>query len=165
MKGAEEIAAAAAQGERGAAQAKVNSEEIAAASEEQSAACEESLQTIMQQATALGQSEKTAHDLAEIADELRTSTDIAKSAERSPSRGGAGFRRGGDQPAAAQIATAIGQISSGARIAATKAQEAAGAVNQIEQGRGCRRRTPRRRSTVPTSSSRWWPPTRSTRTP
>lgn len=135
MKGAVEVADAASQGEKGAAQAKAHSEEIAAASEQQSAACEESLQTITEQGAALGQSEKVAHDLAEIADELRTSTDIAKSAEEvAQAAEELGSAVEEINRAAAQISVAIGQISSGAQIAAAKSQEAASAVNQIEQG-------------------------------
>ena len=133
--GAQEIAEASVQAEKGAKEALVRVEEIAAAAEVQSAACEESMQTVDQQGAALRQSEKASEELAEVADELRTSADITKSAEEAASTAeelSAAVEE--ITRAAEQISLAIEQMSVGAQTASVKAQETAGALNEIEKG-------------------------------
>ena len=135
LTGATEIAAAAEQAERGADTAKLRSQEIAAAAEEQSAACEESLQALGQETAALRQGETASEELAELADELRTSADIGKSAEGVASTAEELSSAVEEiDTAARQILTGIQQIQEGSRSAASRGQEAASAIGQIEQG-------------------------------
>jgi methyl-accepting chemotaxis protein len=79
VEGATEIAAAAQQSSVASQQALKGTEQIAAAASQQSAACEEAAKTVQEQSAALAECEQTAVGLNETADELKNSTDIAKS--------------------------------------------------------------------------------------
>lgn len=81
MDGVREIAAGAIQSNAAAAQALKGSEEIATAAAQQSAAAEESAKSVEEQAGALAECEQTALSLSELAEDLKNSTDVAKSAE------------------------------------------------------------------------------------
>jgi methyl-accepting chemotaxis protein len=135
MDGATEIASVAAESERAVEDTQLRAAEIAAAAEEQSAAVEESLRTVEQQGVALRQSEQAAHDLSELAEELRTSSDISRSVEEVASTAEILSAAVGEiNRVASPIAVAIAEISTGATIQSTKTHEAAGALNEIERG-------------------------------
>ncbi|WP_267360754.1 MULTISPECIES: methyl-accepting chemotaxis protein [unclassified Methylobacterium] len=97
---------------------------------EQSSACQESLKTIEQQTTALGESEQASTELSTLADELKNATDVGKSAEEVASAVEEINR------AAAQITTALDQIDRGAQQQTSAAQQSSAAIGQIERGAG-----------------------------
>lgn len=133
--GAQEIASGAEQSNRAAIEAQKGSESIAAASEEQSSACEEALKMADQQAVALEQSNQASGNLSILADELKTSTDITKSAEEVAAA--AEELSSSIQEinrAASEILTAIDQIARGASQQSSASQQAASAALQIERG-------------------------------
>ena len=130
--GSQAILAAAAEAEIAAREAQRGAETVSSAAEEQSAAAEEAQRAVQQQAVSLEESDRTAHALAEVADALQ----------------GAGASRAGEvgaaaeqlsaavqelSGAAAQILTAIDQISRGAEIQAATTQQSTAAISQIER--------------------------------
>ncbi len=135
VKGALEIASAAAQADRAAVDAQKGSEAIAAASEEQSSAAEEAMKMVNEQTTALSQSEQAAQDLGGLAEDLKNSTDISKSAEEVASASEELSSAVQEiNRASAQIMASLTQISNGTRQQAAAAQESAAAVTQIDEG-------------------------------
>ncbi len=135
LDGATEIATAADQSATAAAAALRGAQDIAAAAEQQSAACEESLQAVGQETAALQQSEATADELAELAEELRASSNISKSAE-SVAASAEELSSAVEEisGAAGQILAGVDQMRDGARTAAKRAAEAAAGLGQIEAG-------------------------------
>ncbi|MEI6744590.1 MAG: methyl-accepting chemotaxis protein [Methylococcaceae bacterium] len=134
-RAAREIAAGALESSNASKQALIGSESIAAASEEQSAAAEEVSKTVAEQSAALSECEQTAQGLSELAEDLKTSTDVAKSAEEVASAAEElssavqEINRSGTQ-----VMAAIGQIRDGARAQAAATEESAAALGQIEKG-------------------------------
>jgi len=90
---------------------------------------------VSEQTTALGQCEQAAQSLAELAEDLKNSTDVAKSAEQVASAAEElssavqEISRSG-----AQIMTALDQIRKGAEVQSAASEESAAASNQIDKG-------------------------------
>jgi methyl-accepting chemotaxis protein len=133
-QGSQQILIASIEAETAAREAQKGSESVAVAAEEQSAAAAEALQSVEQQGSALGQSQTTAHNLAAIADELRTSTTLSTSAEEV---GSAAEELSATiqelSSAASQIMAAVEQIDKGAQQQAGATQELSAAMTQIEK--------------------------------
>ena len=133
-EGSQAILIASVEAEAAAREAQKGSERIASSAEQASAAAAEALRSIQQQASALGQSQSTAHNLATIADDLRTSTTLSATAEEV---GSAGEQLSATTQelsiAAGQIMSAVDQIEKGAQDQAGATQELSAAMVQIEK--------------------------------
>ncbi len=135
VRGITEIATGAKQSDAAALQALKGSEEIAAAALEQSAAAEETAKTVQQQSQALAESEQATQAMSELAEDLKNSTDVAKSAEEVASSAEELSSAVQEiNSASAQIMAAIEQIRKGAQTSAAACEQSAAAVNQIERG-------------------------------
>ncbi|MBQ1761554.1 MAG: methyl-accepting chemotaxis protein, partial [Aquincola sp.] len=91
--------------------------------------------TVQEQSAALQECEQTAHNLSEIADELKNSTNISKSAEEVASS--AEELSSAVQEinrSASQIMVALDQIRKGAQTQAAATAQSAAAISQIERG-------------------------------
>lgn len=135
VRGITEIAIGAKQSDAAANEALKGSEQIAAAAVEQSAAAEETAKAVAQQSQALAESEATTEALAELAEDLKVSSDIAKRAEDVASS--AEELSSAVQElnnSSAQIMSAIDQIRRGSQSAAGAAEQSAAAVAQISRG-------------------------------
>jgi methyl-accepting chemotaxis protein len=131
-EGSQGILSAAIEAEAAAKEAQKGSENVANAAERQSAAAMQALRSIEQQTTALGQSQTTAHNLASIADDLRTSTTLASSAEEVSSAAEELSATTQElSNAASQILAAVDQISGGAQEQAGATQQLSAAMAQI----------------------------------
>ncbi|MEY4766285.1 MAG: hypothetical protein RI907_2958, partial [Pseudomonadota bacterium] len=118
-----------------ASQAMKGAEAIAAAAAEQSSACEEAGKTVNEQTVALSECEQTAQSLSELSDELKNSTDIAKSAEEVASAAEELSSVVQEVSRSAnQIMVALEQIRKGAQGQAAATAQSAAAVTQIEKG-------------------------------
>lgn len=110
-------------------------ESMAASAEEQGAACEETTTMAGQVANALGDSERTAVSLADLAEELKNSTDLARSSEdvsNAADELSASIEE--INRAASEIKIAIGDITRGAESTATAVEQASEAMKEIEAG-------------------------------
>ncbi len=135
VSGAQEIAAAAAQSNTAAREARSGAEAIDRSAGEQSAGAESALRMVDQQSEALSHSEQASSNLSELAEDLKNSTDIAKSAEAVAA--GAEVLSSAVQEitrSATAIAASLGQISRGASQQAAATHQAATAAAQIEAG-------------------------------
>jgi len=84
VRGVTEIGTRSVQANNAAQQALKGSQSIATAAEEQSSAAQESAKTVAEQTQALSECEQTAQALSELAEDLKNSTDVAKSGNRLP---------------------------------------------------------------------------------
>jgi methyl-accepting chemotaxis protein len=135
MKGGREIALASDESNTAAQEALKGSEAVAAAAEEQGSACQEAGKTVEQQTTALAQCEQASQEIAELAEELKNSTNIGKSAEEVASAAEELSSAVEEiNRAAAQIMTALEQIGKGAQQQAAATQQSSAAISQIEKG-------------------------------
>jgi len=109
--------------------------EIAKTAEEQASGAQEALQAVEQQAKALDDVNTAAAELAEMGEDLRSSTDVSKSSE--------GLAAAAEELSAAieeatrsaqEIMAALDQISRGAQGQSKAAEESASAADQIEKG-------------------------------
>jgi len=135
VRGIAEIAVAAKQSDAAAAEALKGSEEIAAAAVEQSAAAEETAKAVAEQSQALAESETTTEALAEMAEDLKMSSDVAKSAEdvaASAEQLSAAVQEINNS--SAQIMSAIEQIRKGSQSSAGACEQSSAAVTQIVSG-------------------------------
>lgn len=134
QRGSREIVTMTEQANESAKEAQKGSEAVAAAAEEQSSACQEAMRTVDQQTTALTQSDRASVELSEIADELKNSVDIGKSAEavaaasEELSSAVEEINR-----AAAQILTAIDEINRGAQQQSAATHQSSVAIAEIER--------------------------------
>lgn len=135
VEGAAEIASAASQSDVAARNALKGAEEIAAAAAEQGSACEEAAKTVSEQAGALAECEQTAQSLADLADDLKNSTDIGKSAEEVASSAEELSNVLQEiNRSATQIMVALDQIRKGAEVQHKATEVSATAVTQIAKG-------------------------------
>jgi len=135
VEGAAEIASAASQSDVAARNALKGAEEIAAAAAEQGSACEEAAKTVAEQAGALAECEQTAQSLADLADDLKNSTDIGKSAEEVASSAEELSNVLQEiNRSATQIMVALDQIRKGAEVQHKATEVSASAVSQIAKG-------------------------------
>jgi len=135
VRGIAEIAVAAKQSDAAAAEALKGSEEIAAAAVEQSSAAEETAKAVAEQSQALAESETTTEALAEMAEDLKMSSDVAKSAEdvaASAEQLSAAVQEINNS--SAQIMSAIEQIRKGSQSSAGACEQSSAAVTQIVSG-------------------------------
>ena len=131
-EGSQQILMSVIEAETAARQAQKGSESVATAAEEQSAAAAQALQSIEQQGSALAQSQTTSHNLAAIADDLRSSTTLSASAEEVGSAAeelSATIQELSN--AAGQIMAAVEQIDKGAQQQAGATHELSVAMAQI----------------------------------
>lgn len=135
VAGAAEIATSASQSDVASKEALRGAETIAAAATEQSSACEEAAKTVQEQSAALSECEQTAQNLSELADELKTSTDIGKSAEEVASAAEelASVVQEINR-SASQIMVALDQIRKGAQAQSQATSRSAASITQIEKG-------------------------------
>lgn len=135
VAGATEIATSASQSDVASKEALRGAETIAAAATEQSSACEEAAKTVQEQSAALSECEQTAQNLSELADELKTSTDIGKSAEEVASAAEelASVVQEINR-SASQIMVALDQIRKGAQAQSLATSRSAASITQIEKG-------------------------------
>lgn len=135
VAGATEIATSASQSDVASKEALRGAETIAAAATEQSSACEEAAKTVQEQSAALSECEQTAQNLSELADELKTSTDIGKSAEEVASAAEelASVVQEINR-SASQIMVALDQIRKGAQAQSQATSRSAASITQIEKG-------------------------------
>lgn len=135
LTGSLAIVDAAQQSDKALRDVQIGSEAIAAAAEEQSSACEEGVKTLDQQTNALSLSEQASQDLANLAEDLKVSTDIAKSAEEVA--GTAEELSSTVQEinnSASQIAVALSQIRKSTQQQAGATEESTAAIAQIQKG-------------------------------
>lgn len=134
-RAARDIATGALESSNASKQALLGSESIATAAEQQSAAAEEVSKTVDEQSQALSQCEQTSQSLSELAEDLKTSTDVAKSAEEVAaaaeqlSSAVREINRSGSQ-----VMAAIDQIRDGAGSQSAATEQSAAALEQIEKG-------------------------------
>jgi methyl-accepting chemotaxis protein len=133
-EGGQAILVTAVEAESAVREAQRGAEQVASAAEEQAAAAAEAQRAVQQQSTALDQSQQTAHALATLADDLRSDTAGAASAEQVGSAAeelSAAIQE--LSGAAGEIMTAVEQISRGAQMQAAATQQANAAMEQIER--------------------------------
>ncbi|MBH23732.1 MAG: chemotaxis protein [Myxococcales bacterium] len=132
LNGAEELNNNAAEMGVASEQARVSATSIASAAEQQSAACEELLNTLEEQSLALSGAEQAGQALDILADELRASSNINKSAEEVAAAAeelSASIEE--INRSSVEIAAALSQIARGATEAAAANEEASVGVAQI----------------------------------
>jgi len=134
VTGSQQILNTAIEADAAAKEAQRGAESISSAAEEQSAAAAEGQRSVQQQAVALEESEKTAQALSDHAEQLLSATDVGVIATEV---GAAGEELSATiqelSASSGEILIAIDQISRGAQIQASAAQESVTAMNQIEK--------------------------------
>jgi methyl-accepting chemotaxis protein len=133
--GAQDISAGATQSDLAARDAQKGAEAIASASVEQSSACENALRMVDQQAIAFAQSDEATRGLSEVAEELKNSSDIGKSAEAVAATSEELSSSVQEiSRAATQILAALEQIAKGTSAQSSATQQSSAAAGQIETG-------------------------------
>jgi methyl-accepting chemotaxis protein len=121
--------------EAAARDAQKGAEVIAGAAEEQSSACQEALNSLKQQGQALEEAERAAREMDELTEELKNSTDIGKSSEDvAASAEELSSTMEELNRSAAEIMTAIGQISKGAEEQSSVCERSVRSINQLQEG-------------------------------
>ncbi|MET0409372.1 MAG: methyl-accepting chemotaxis protein, partial [Hyphomicrobium sp.] len=132
-EGSRAILAATEAAEAAALEAQRGAHSVASAAEEQAAATAEAQQAVAQQSAALDESQKTAHELARLAENLHNDTGVALSAEQLAAAAEELSTTVQElSTAAAQILAATDQIGLGAQAQASAAQQSSAALAQIE---------------------------------